>query len=183
MSSVDQYVEPDFSETPDIKKEHEFMQNISDIRRELVIIDEILLEQKRIMDSLIKPTLARDPMRDWNEVENAKNQLQGYRDRVKKIDRDAERIEKIIQDQLNLKRTFATIRDSHTSLLLGIAVIGFTIVTIIFAPISFIAVLFVVPIDKLVKHQVMLGDTPVFETNYIRKWFRKYTVNDKIIQS
>ena len=55
MSGVEEYVGPESSEAPEIKKEREFIRNISDIRRELVMIDEILLEQERIMDSLIQP--------------------------------------------------------------------------------------------------------------------------------
>ena len=182
MSSVDEYMGPDNSETPDINKEREFMHDISDIRSELIMINEILLEQERIMTSIIKnaPGEENDD-RYWGEVKYAMKQLKSYQDRIKKIDRDAERIEKIIQDQLNLKRTFATIRDTRTSLLLGTAVIGFTIVTIIFAPIAFMATLFALPIDKLVENQVQIGDTNAFETKYIGKWFGKCSVDDNII--
>ena len=182
MSSVDEYMGPDNTETPEIKKEREFMHHISDIRSELVMIDEILLEQERIVTSVIRSsTTEARGWETWHRVENSKKQLETYRDRIKKIDRDAARIEKIIQDQLNLKRTFATIRDTRTSLLLGTAVIGFTIVTLIFAPIAFMAALFAIPIDKIVKNQVKIGDTNVFETSYIGKWFGKCPVDNNIV--
>ena len=182
MSSVDEYMAPDNTETPEIKKEREFMHDISDIRSELVMVDGILLEQERILTSVIEscPTESRS-CKGWPIVEDAKKLLETYRDKVKKIDRDAERIEKMIQDQLNLKRTFATIRDTRTSLLLGTAVIGFTIVTMIFAPIAFMATLFALPIDKIVTNQVKIGDTNVFETNYIGKWFGEYSPDNNIV--
>ena len=182
MSSVDEYMEPDTSETLEIKTERGFMHDISDIRSELVMIDEILLEQERIVTSLLTNSnrnLGEDEL--WHKVENAKKQLDTHRNRVKKIDRDAERIEKIIQDQLNLKRTFATIRDTRTSLLLGTAVIGFTIVTIIFTPIAFMATLFALPIDKIVRNQIKIRDTDAFETKYIGKWFGKCTEDNNIV--
>ena len=204
MSSVDEYVEADSSDKLEIKKEREFMHDISDIRSELIMMNEILLEQERIVTSVVERLTSlvkkyKPKLRLWDHdllsrVENAKKQLKTYQDRVKKIDIDAERVEKTIQDQLNLKRTFATIKDTHTSvqlgeasiklgeaslllgkssLLIGTAVAGFTIVTIIFAPIAFMATLFALPIDKLHQHQV----NDVFETKYIARWFGMRTVD------
>ncbi|KAJ2998781.1 hypothetical protein NUW58_g223 [Xylaria curta] len=78
----------------------------------------------------------------WNQVKRSKNMIKKYQKRVKKIDEDAERVEKQIQDQLNLKRTYASIQDARASLILGTAVAGFTIITIIFAPLAFVTALF-----------------------------------------
>lgn len=48
---------------------------------------------------------------------------------------------------LELKRTYAQVKDAHTSLLLGTAVVGFTVVTIISAPVAFLTALFALKID------------------------------------
>jgi hypothetical protein len=105
--------------------------------------------------------------------------LDTYRKRVVKIDKDAEHIDKIIQDELNLKRTFASMQDARTgmqdawnSLLLGWAVIGFTIITVLFAPIAFMTSLFALPIDSFLKHQVTSTDATgspaaVYSSSYI----------------
>jgi hypothetical protein len=96
---------------------------------------------------------------------------------TEKISADAARIEKNIQDELNLKRTFATMDDARTSLSLGIAVIGFTVITIIFAPLAFVAALFALPLDTFEQRKVKTSDdaqekgTDVYTTAYIGKWF------------
>jgi Mg2+ and Co2+ transporter CorA len=66
---------------------------------------------------------------------------------VLKIDGDAERVQKAVQDKLDLKRTYASVKDAHSSLLLSTAVIGFTVVTIVFAPLAFLTALFALNID------------------------------------
>jgi hypothetical protein len=66
---------------------------------------------------------------------------------VRKIDGDAERIEKANQELLNLKHTHSSIKDAHSSLILSTAVIGFTVVTIVFAPLAFLTALFTLKIE------------------------------------
>jgi Mg2+ and Co2+ transporter CorA len=92
----------------------------------------------------------------WQPVEDARQMLKEYQKRIQKIDGDAERIEKNVQDLLSLKRTYASVkmseasvelarasvRDSHASVLLSVAAIGFAIVTIIFTPLAFLVGLF-----------------------------------------
>ena len=155
----------------EIKKERGLMHDISDIRDELAMVDAILRKQESILNSVIEDV--NDPAtrnKNWQTIVEAKQKLNFYRERVKKIDRDAERIEKNIQDQLNLKRTYSSIRDTHNSIILSTAVIGFTIVTVIFTPLAFMASLFALPIDKFVKHQ---SENKTYATNYIGKWFGK----------
>ena len=154
----------------DIKKEQKFMHDISDIRDELAMIDAILLQQKDILNSVIENANNDAKKDEWPTVVDANQKLDTYRKRVGKIDKDAERIEKNIQDQLNLKRTYASIRDARTSVLLGTAIIGFTIVTVIFTPLAFMTSLFALPIDRLVKQQ---SEDKTYATSYIGKWFGK----------
>ena len=53
-----------------------------------------------------------------------------------------------------LKRTYASIKDAHSSLPLSTAVIGFTVITIVFAPLAFLAALFALKIDGFEKLQL-----------------------------
>jgi hypothetical protein len=93
------------------------------------------------------PNESKEPDRkrqepDWSPVEAAHTMLKQYQKRIKKIDGDAERVEKNVQDLLNLKRTYASVQDSHAGVLLSVAAIGFAIVTVIFAPLAFLVGLF-----------------------------------------
>ena len=187
ISRVELFIKKPTSLKPDdIHIEREFIHDIADIRDELAMLGDILSQQTGIFSSIVETI---ETTRYTTEVEpshrrtlkNAYEKLRAYRERVKKIDGDAERIEKNIQDQLNLKRTYASIRDArasirdaHSSVVLGTAVIGFTIVTVIFTPLAFMTSLFALPIDKLVKHQsTEINGTKTFPTNYVGKWFGK----------
>jgi hypothetical protein len=122
------------------------------------MIQEILDQQDEILGSLMddiqhqrtkdgQPLLKHDE-RSWDVITQAKDLLKKYIKRTAKIDRDAERIERAVLDKLNLKRTHASIQDAHNSVILGAAVIGFTVVTIIFTPLSFLVGLFALPVDQ-----------------------------------
>ncbi|KAI1188550.1 hypothetical protein F5B17DRAFT_394896, partial [Nemania serpens] len=92
-------------------------------------------------------------------VRSSRGTIESYQERARKIDKDAEMVEKRMQDQLNLKRTYASIRDARTRVTLGSAVIGFTVITIIFAPLAFVTALFALPIDSLLKNQFVFDGT------------------------
>lgn len=89
-----------------------------------------------------------DDVNSWLRVEEATQRLEEYLLRVKKIQSDAERVEKAVQDQLDLKKTYASVKDAHNSLILSAAVIGFTVITIIFAPLAFLTALFALKVDS-----------------------------------
>jgi hypothetical protein len=201
LSDVNSYMKATKPSEVDYIKEHTFLHNLSDIRSELAMIQNILEQQKEILDSLLNdrpkaapaakddssiadaidrliterlrdrlPTAAEaasapttatatgvrpssrlppEPARvgAWVKVEKAQNTLVQYQRRVLKIDGDAERVQKAVQDKLDLKRTYASVKDAHSSLLLSTAVIGFTVVTIVFAPLAFLTALFALNID------------------------------------
>ncbi|KAI4870266.1 hypothetical protein F4820DRAFT_443385 [Hypoxylon rubiginosum] len=208
LSDVEAYTDPDESSPPDGKKDHMFMHRIADIREELVMIQEVLRQQREILLKLIEdverfelpkaigtklrdedPTKSKKPeshldgyreteeWEKWEEVKLSVLRLDEYQTRINKIDRDAERVEKVIQDQLNLKRTYASISDARTGLILSAAVIGLTIITIIFAPIAFMATLFALPLDNLLGNQVQVNGpngaspTAAYTQEYVIKWF------------
>jgi hypothetical protein len=88
-----------------------------------------------------------------------------YQRRVKKPENDAVRVEKAVQDNLDLKRTYASIQnaesslqnakfsreDAHNSPILSTAIIGFTVITITFAPMAFLTALFALKIQDFEK--------------------------------
>jgi len=108
---------------------------------------------------------------------------------VANFDRDVDRIEKTVQDQLTLKRAHVSIRDAHLSLILGVAVTGFTVITIIFTPLTFIVSLFALALDTLLQNQFQFGGTggidegarsepsPAFKSSYVGKWFGEYNAS------
>lgn len=187
LSSVAKYMENNTLTSEDIATEMELVEAIADIRDELAMVDEILRQQDTVLDGFIahiKLVNAEKKAANAEEVEipeglaDTKAQIKIYRDRVSKTDRDAERVDKTVQDRLNLKRTFASINDARasmsdakTSLLLAIAVIGFTVITILFAPLAFMTALFALDIDELAKHKTGKGDDAVYTSGYIAGTF------------
>jgi Mg2+ and Co2+ transporter CorA len=65
-----------------------------------------------------------------------------YKQRIAKLDDDAARIQENVLTLLEFKAKHAGLRESHYMFIMGAAVLGFTIVTIIFMPLSFMASLF-----------------------------------------
>ena len=176
LSRIDRYVTSSKSDMPKIKEERELMQDISNIRSELGMIGSILSQQKRILDGFFKSVnsdATNNPK--WQRVNKAHQRLDDYLQRLEKIDRDAERAEKDIQDRLNLVRAHASIQTSRNSLALGTAVIGFTVITVIFAPLGFVTGLFGLPIDRFVKDKVKIDgtDTYGYSTKYVGKGYGK----------
>jgi hypothetical protein len=143
---------------------------VSDVRSELAMIRYVLAEQELLIDEFIRELSGSANRLFWPKQEpeylvpgvrklnGSKHVIHEYNRRVSKIDSDAERIEKSIQDMLNLKRTHASIKDAHSSLVLGTAVIGFTVVTIVFAPLAFLTALFSLKVQGFEKLQVRKKD-------------------------
>ncbi|KAI2631827.1 hypothetical protein GGR54DRAFT_634598 [Hypoxylon sp. NC1633] len=202
LSDVEEYTKLSNALPPDKQKEFKFMHRIADIREESAMIQEILSQQSEILLRVIEHCKDFDlpgfsdrkaetweflwDRRHWQEVKGAEAEIVKYQKRLAKIDRDAERIEKVIQDQLNLNRTYASIRDARTGLILSAAVIGFTVVTIIFAPLAFMTSLFALPLDSLLQNQVQLkvsdaDPTAAYSTAYVGTWFAVAVVATLVI--
>ncbi|KAI3324312.1 hypothetical protein HD806DRAFT_65144 [Xylariaceae sp. AK1471] len=204
LEEVDAYIGPNSALRPEMEKERDFMFRIADVREELVMILAILGQQLEIVEKMIEDFEKSDPdimelldtksdvmderlrkgKKEWERVKDTPNAIEKHRKRAKKIDADAERVERMIQNQLNLKRTYASFEDARTSLLLGTAVIGFTVITVIFAPLAFMTALFALPIDVLVRNQVLFDRTsaesstmgevepiPTYASSYVGRWF------------
>ncbi|KAL1795394.1 hypothetical protein ACET3X_007210 [Alternaria dauci] len=166
LSEVSDYVKTRPGENSDFggseyHRERYFMHVISDVRSELAMIKHVLEQQRRVLGSFLEECGQEDDGRfsqRWNQVMSMPEKVNKYTERVTKIDDDAGRIEKTIQDMLNLKRTYASIRETHNSLILSTAVIGFTVITIVFTPLAFLTALFALKIEGLEKLQVPSGD-------------------------
>ncbi|KAI0533739.1 hypothetical protein GGR58DRAFT_505980 [Xylaria digitata] len=196
LIDVDEYMNR--KTRPEMKKEHEFMFRIADIREELVMIQEILGQQLEIVKGFIADSESSDPESQelhipgltnlknkdgWKEVKRSVTRIEKYKARAKKIDGDAERVEQRIQNQLNLIRTHVSIEDARAGLMLSTAVIGFTVITIIFAPLAFVTALFALPVDTLLRNQFQFTKTsgnldtdqtePIgaYSAGYVATWF------------
>jgi hypothetical protein len=82
-------------------------------------------------------------------VSETSSLLQRLKDRIDKIDQDAERVQNLVPQYLELKRSYATIKEANYTALLGAAVFGLSLVTIVFAPLSFAVALLALPKDGL----------------------------------
>jgi hypothetical protein len=166
LSEAHEYVHNGEADQVSYEKERYFILVVSDVRSELAMILYVFQQQDVILDDLIRmfretgaklfhtpdPPLEITP--GVQELRRAKDVIAKFRRRTIKIDDDAERIERSIQDMLNLKRTHASMKDAHSSLILSTAVIGFTVVTIVFAPLAFLTALFALKVQGFDKLQV-----------------------------
>ncbi|CAN9313230.1 unnamed protein product [Alternaria sp. RS040] len=153
----------------DYRRERYFIHVISDVRSELAMIKHVLEQQERVLKQFLEDCLPANEERlppNWVQIKASQETIKQYMKRVEKIDGDADRIEKNIQDMLNLKRTHASIRDAHSSLILSTAVIGFTVITIVFTPLAFLTALFALKIDGFERLQIS-GSDGVFHSGKI----------------
>ncbi|KAF1963061.1 hypothetical protein CC80DRAFT_104718 [Byssothecium circinans] len=156
LSQVNGYLDPKKTTDLNLWKEKDFIHDIWDIRSELTMIQEVLEQQQMVLDKLLidgkwidattKVPKEKDTVPSIvNRILASRDRLLGYQNRIGKIQADAERIDKAVESMLNLKRTFAGIKEAHNSIILNAAVVGFTVITIIFAPLSFLVGLFALP--------------------------------------
>ncbi|KAI1118646.1 hypothetical protein F5Y14DRAFT_399275 [Nemania sp. NC0429] len=165
LSEVDEYMRGQQPSGLDINKEAQFVHRISDLRSELAMIQDVLDQQRHVLTLFLNDSLAAPDDRPSDLTEegiapykakllDTLTKIGNARLRTEKIDRDAQRIEQVIQDKLNLKRTAASmeaanasIKEARESKMLSVIVLGFTIITLIFTPISFLTALFALDID------------------------------------
>ncbi|KAF2444439.1 hypothetical protein P171DRAFT_32759 [Karstenula rhodostoma CBS 690.94] len=134
-----------------IKQEMKFIHDITDIRDELAMIKNVVTDQEEVWTQFYEDLKDEIPKWDDNNRRIAvrpKQQIPKFKRRIQKIDEDAQRVEQWIHGQLELKKTHASLRESHNSTVLSTTVIGFTIVTIVFTPLSFVTSLLAVPDDN-----------------------------------
>ncbi|KAI0479867.1 hypothetical protein F4859DRAFT_451889 [Xylaria cf. heliscus] len=95
------------------------------------------------------------------------------RRRMAKLEEDAERVERDVSTWLDLKQKHATMTEAHSLGILSAAVFGFTVITVIYTPLSFIAALFALPIDQFAEGKNGNKDGE-YSSRYIGKWSGKH---------
>ena len=164
----------------DIKKEKLYLEQISAVRSKIMMIKNIVSRQEEVWktfsEQLAKRLWGKDP--DENTLDKVKDltlrpkdDFQKPKHQIKRIEQDSERAEEVMQVQLDLKGKHASLKEAHNSLLLSMAVIGFTIVTVIFTPLSFLTSLFALPIDHFPRKDKAVE----FTATFIARWLGECT--------
>ncbi|KAK5637688.1 hypothetical protein RRF57_013403 [Xylaria bambusicola] len=104
------------------------------------------------------------------EIMSLKTTFDKYRRRITKLEQDAERVEQDVLIQLDLKQRHATMKEAHSVAVLSATVFGLTIITVIFAPLSFVVALFALPIDQFNEGKAGNDKDGVYSFDYIRNW-------------
>ncbi|KAI1737702.1 hypothetical protein F4680DRAFT_467969 [Xylaria scruposa] len=195
---INEYVKSVLIEDIDIDKEKDFFHQISDFREELSMIKSVLAEQEEVwMEFMgsrwpnqrldqqqgyrqdagdIKGKISKqmpigiEDEATWRMICRPRVLFNKYRRRITKLEEDAERVERNIVTKLDLKQKHAAMSEAHSTAIISAAVFGFTIITIIFAPLSFIAALFALPIDEFNKGKMGNDKDGVYSSAYIGKW-------------
>ncbi|KAF5848952.1 hypothetical protein GGP41_010088 [Bipolaris sorokiniana] len=200
--AVDEYSRGDDLKKLDIDKEKKFLHDIDDIRGELGMIKRVILQQEEVWKffasnawpehwssgaegrMVVKDDEGRsiEEEDEWQLILRAQTQFDRFRRRIAQLDEDAARMEKSIIAKLDLKQKHASLQESHATAVMSAAVLGFTVITIIFTPLSFLTSLFALSIDRFQRNQVdyyipnrenevdFSNRTRVYTTNYIGKW-------------
>ncbi|KAI0486554.1 hypothetical protein F4859DRAFT_528269 [Xylaria cf. heliscus] len=190
---VNQYTKSALIEDIDLDHEKNLLHQISDIRDELSMIKSVLSQQEEVWNEYTThmwPTQAPGQQPGYHSdtegskatIDNlAKNiiprqlshtraKFSKYNRRITKLQEDAERVERNILIKLDLKQKHATMREAHSAAMLSATVFGFTIITVVFAPLSFVVALFALPIDKFNAGKDGNNKDGVYSSNYIGKW-------------
>lgn len=176
-----------------LDQEKSLFHQISDLREELSMIKSVLTAQEEVWNEYMNVVesngetnqqLDDDSFEVWTikslglegterEITAGQNRrtrakFSKYNRRIAKIEQDAERVEHNISTKLELKQKNATVKEAHSTAILSATVFGFTIITVIFAPLSFVVALFALPVDTFKEGKY--GTDDVFSSSYISKW-------------
>ncbi|KAI0857113.1 hypothetical protein F4860DRAFT_506316 [Xylaria cubensis] len=188
---VNEYTKSLLIEDIDLEQEKALFHQISDLREELSMIKYVLSQQETVWNeytSHMWPTQvpgqqssrdsstrsARDKEMEESVIPRqllrTKAKFSQYNRRITKLEEDAERVERNISTKLDLRQKHAIMREAHSAAMLSATVFGFTIITVIFAPLSFVVALFALPIDKFNEGKEGKDKDGVYSSNYIGKW-------------
>ncbi|KAF2804774.1 uncharacterized protein BDZ99DRAFT_467031 [Mytilinidion resinicola] len=189
---VNDYIRSSKIDDFSLDKEVQYYREIGDIREELSMIKSVLLQQEEVWKEFIStawPNYWVDgrftpPFNDgfgaWRDIARPQVQFPKFKRRIAQLDEDAQRVENSISITLDLKakhaglrQTQASTKEAHSAAVMSAAVFGFTIVTIIFTPLSFMLALFALPLQRLQDNQIASrwsSDSGMYTTNYVGKW-------------
>jgi Mg2+ and Co2+ transporter CorA len=184
-------------EAIDVDTEGDILHRINDVRDELSMIKRVLNQQEEVwrefassawpsywpdgrdgrMKVPIDELYNSERSQIWRQILRPQTQFREFERRIAQLDEDAERIEKSINSKLDLKTKKATLDETHATSLMSAAVFGFTIITIIFTPLSFVVALFALPIDMFQREQIQsrwTDEAGMFTKQYIGTWVGEY---------
>jgi hypothetical protein len=179
LAEVEEYLKKDGLRNIHIEQEKKYIEQISVVRSKITMIKNIVLRQEEVWDTFNKELSSRifgndsdkGPLTKIKDINlRPLDDFARLKHRIARIEEDSARVGEIISAQLDLRVKHAGLRESHNSLILSMAVIGFTAITIIFTPLSFLASLFALPIDQFHSHQIS-GN--VYKSDYIATWMGK----------
>lgn len=185
---VNEYSNDEGVGSVDFQREKSFFHDINDIREELRMIRRVLLQQEDVWRDFMMnawPEYYQDgkfvvpqgkmegETQTWRHILRPQTQFEKYRRKIAQLDEDAELVAESMLSMLDLKSKHAVMRESHSTGIMSAAVFGFTTITIIFTPLSFVASLFALPIDRFQRNQVsgiFTNETGIYPSSYIGKW-------------
>ncbi|KAL8916040.1 MAG: hypothetical protein Q9172_006495 [Xanthocarpia lactea] len=186
-----EYTKPEALTKNNIDRENAFVLQIDDVREELSMIQSVLDEQEKVWRHFIQakfPEFWSAPPEGQFVIPSnldeltlgvveilgrPQTQFARYRRQIANMDKDAERVERHINLLLCLKSKHASLQEAHLTTLMSAAVIGFTIVTIIFTPLAFLSSLFALSTNQFQNNQFnssLANGTPFYHSSYIGKW-------------
>jgi Mg2+ and Co2+ transporter CorA len=156
---------------PQIKEERVFIHDICDVRDELAMIKSVVLQQEDVWKKF-----GKFGSFDISRTTQTQEQLEQFKKRICRIGEDTTRVQERISMQLDLIARFAALKESHNSTVLSTAVIGFTVITVVFTPLAFLTSLFALLIHQLQNHQTNITvDGPKgYSKAYIGRWMREF---------
>ncbi|KPI36270.1 Ankyrin-2 [Cyphellophora attinorum] len=192
---VNQYLKHISMDKINSDQEKRYIHDIGDIREELSMIKRVVIQQEGVwkdfaltawpdfwpfgpdgrmtvpVEILAKASDAE--RNEWRIIVKIPATFSKYYRRLEALDEDAARVEQAIAVKLDLMAKHATIRESHTSAIMSAAVFGFTLITIVFTPLSFFASLFALPIDSFQRSQIsgrFSDESGMYTTDCIGRW-------------
>jgi hypothetical protein len=197
---VDGYLRDISMEGVHIETEKDCLHRIIDIQEELSMVKRVIVQQQDIWKDFAckawpeywsndqdgklsirteqyKAFSAKDA-EFWIKVQWIDSVFKKYFRRIDQLDEDAQRVERSITAMLDLKTKHATMREAHTTAVMSAAVLGFTIVTIIFTPLSFLMSLLALPMAGFQTSQNQsrfTSESGVYSDGYVLRKARKYS--------
>lgn len=124
------------------------------------------------------PVTGTDLADIWQVIERPQAQFEQYKRRIAQLNDSAARVESSIAAVVDLRSKHASMKEAHSTAIMSAAVFGFTLVTIVFTPLSFMLSLFALPIQNLEDHQVesRWNGSGVYQTGYVGRYMSMYLV-------
>ncbi|CAG8954958.1 hypothetical protein HYFRA_00008647 [Hymenoscyphus fraxineus] len=194
FAEVREYTKVSALSNNNLDVEKNLILQIADVRDELSMIQSVISQQEQVWRQFMNAKFPEWGIKSPEEnlvikvqpnhrypwiveivevLERPQKQFANYKRQIAKLDADAERVEDAIRFLLDLKSKHDSLKEAHLTTLMSAAVIGFTIITIIFTPLAFLASLFALSTDKSqnnLQNSTLANGAPFYDSSYIGKW-------------